>query len=143
TTYCIYCQEHGETTVAVTWCSVCDDALCEKCYGAHNCTPSFRHHDVTDLSVEVKGKRKTMCKVHKQESLEFLCQDCKKAVCQKCCILYHRKCDAVVTIPSQMVIMKTELTEMKKSLSNKEGETKLRVTKQRLQEQREREIIIH
>ncbi|XP_046554956.1 uncharacterized protein LOC124264255 [Haliotis rubra] len=141
TTDCTYCQEHGETTVAVAWCSVCDDALCEKCYGAHNCTPSFRHHDVTDLSeeVKVKGKRKAMCKVHKQESLEFLCQDCKKAVCQKCCILYHRKCDAVVTIPSQMVIMKTELTEMIKSLTKKEDETKFRVKEQKLQEQRERD----
>ncbi|XP_046564347.1 tripartite motif-containing protein 55-like [Haliotis rubra] len=141
TTNCTYCQEHGETTVAVAWCSVCDDALCEKCTGAHNRIPSFRHHDVTDLSgeVKVKGKRKAMCKEHKQESLEFLCQDCKKAVCQKCCILYHRKCDAVVTITSQMVTMKTELTEMKKSLSKKEGETKLRVKEQKLQEQRERD----
>ncbi|XP_046554914.1 uncharacterized protein LOC124264216 [Haliotis rubra] len=141
TTNCTYCQEHGETTVAVAWCSVCVDALCEKCTGAHNCIPSFRHHDVTDLSgeVKVKGKRKAMCTEHKQESLEFLCQDCKKAVCQKCCILYHRKCDAVVTIPSQMVTMKTDLTEMRKSLSKKEGETKLRVKEQKLQEQRERD----
>ncbi|XP_046554924.1 E3 ubiquitin/ISG15 ligase TRIM25-like [Haliotis rubra] len=141
TTNCTYCQEHGETTLAVACCSVCDDALCEKCTGAHNRIPSFRNHDVTDLSgeVKVKGKRKAMCKEHKQESLEFLCQDCKKAVCQKCCILYHRKCDAVVTITSQMVTMKTELTEMKKSLSNKEGETTLRVKEQKLQEQRERD----
>ncbi|XP_046554842.1 uncharacterized protein LOC124264146 [Haliotis rubra] len=141
TTNCTYCQEHGETTVAVAWCSVCDDALCEKCYGAHNRIPLFRHHDVTDLSgeVKVKGKRKAMCKEHQQESLEFLCQDCKKAVCQKCCILYHRKCDAVVTITSQMVTMKTDLTEMKKSLTKKEGESKLRVKKQKLQEQRERD----
>ncbi|XP_046554966.1 uncharacterized protein LOC124264268 [Haliotis rubra] len=141
TTNCTYCQEHGETTAAVAWCSVCDDALCEKCTGAHNRIPSFRHHDVTDLSgeVKVKGKRKAMCKEHKQESLEFLCQDCKKAVCQKCCIQYHRKCDAVVTITSQMVTMKTDLTEMKKSLSKKEDETKLRVKEQKLQEQRERD----
>ncbi|XP_048253332.1 tripartite motif-containing protein 2-like isoform X2 [Haliotis rufescens] len=136
TTYCTYCQEDGETTPAVVWCSVCDEALCDKCTGAHNRIPSFRQHDVTDLSGEVKAKGrqkvKVMCREHRQESLEFLCTDCKKAACQKCCIIYHRKCDAVVTITSQITTMKTQLRKIKKALSKKEDEMKLRVNEKDL-----------
>ncbi|XP_067652639.1 E3 ubiquitin-protein ligase TRIM56-like [Haliotis asinina] len=134
---CAYCQGRGDTSLAVAWCSVCDDALCEKCYGVHNCSPSGR--DVTDVSREVKVNRKTKCKEHKQESLQLLCKDCKTAMCQKCCLLYHGKCIAVGTISSQMETMKTELKEVKKSLSKKEKELKHRVKEQKLQEQRERD----
>ncbi|XP_048253329.1 tripartite motif-containing protein 2-like isoform X2 [Haliotis rufescens] len=138
TTYCTYCQGDGETTPAVVWCSVCDEALCDKCTGAHNRIPSFRQHDVTDLSGEVKAKGrqkvKVMCREHKQESLEFLCTDCKKAACQKCCIIYHRKCDAVVTITSQIMTMKRQLRAVKKALSKKEDKMKLRVNEKKLKE---------
>ncbi|XP_046361742.2 tripartite motif-containing protein 2-like [Haliotis rufescens] len=126
TTYCAYCKEDGETTPAAVWCSVCDDALCEKCVRVHSRIPSTRHHDVTDLCGEVKVQRmrKVMCDEHKQECIEFVCKDCRKAVCHKCCTLHHRKCDLVVTIESEILPMKTELTKKKETLSKKQEDTK-------------------
>ncbi|XP_046563072.1 E3 ubiquitin-protein ligase TRIM33-like [Haliotis rubra] len=124
--FCAFCKEGRETTPAVVWCSVCDDALCEKCVRVHNRIPATRHHDVTELcgEVRVKRKRNVMCKEHKQECVEFLCEDCEKMVCYKCCIIYHRKCDSFVTIESQIETMRSELKKKKEALSKKQEDTK-------------------
>ncbi|XP_071091573.1 protein wech-like [Haliotis cracherodii] len=132
TTYCSYCKEEGETTPATSWCSVCDDALCERCIRMHKRIPSSRHHDVVDLSGEtkVKVKRKVMCNVHKDENIKYICKDCKTAVCQTCCTIHHRKCDLVVEIESEIPAMKTELRRNKEDLLKKHDEMKTHVRKQ-------------
>ncbi|XP_046584600.1 tripartite motif-containing protein 45-like [Haliotis rubra] len=132
TTNCSYCKEEGETIPATSWCSVCDDALCERCTRMHQRIPSFRHHDVVDLSGEtrVKVKRKVMCKVHKDENIKYLCKDCKTAVCQTCCTIHHRKCELVVEIESEIPAMKFELRKNKKNLLMKHNEMKTHVGKQ-------------
>ncbi|XP_048254973.1 protein wech-like isoform X3 [Haliotis rufescens] len=132
TTHCSYCKEEGETTPASSWCSVCDDALCERCIRVHRRIPSSRHHDVVDLSGEtkVKVKRKVMCKVHKDENIKYICKDCKTAVCQTCCIIHHRKCDLVVEIESEIPAMKTELRKNKEDLLKKHNEMKTHVRTQ-------------
>ncbi|XP_046584614.1 E3 ubiquitin-protein ligase Midline-1-like [Haliotis rubra] len=132
TTNCSYCKEEGETTPATSWCSVCDDALCERCTRMHQRIPSSRNHDIVDLSSEtkVKVKRKVMCKVHKDENIKYLCKDCKTAVCQTCCIIHHRKCDMVVEIESEIPAMKTELKKNKENLLKKHDEMKTYVGKQ-------------
>ncbi|XP_048254976.1 protein wech-like [Haliotis rufescens] len=132
TTHCSYCKEEGETTPATSWCSVCDDALCERCIRVHRRIPSSRHHDVVDLSGEtkVKVKRKVMCKVHKDENIKYICKDCQTAVCQTCCIIHHRKCDLVVEIESEIPAMKTELRKNKEDLLKKYNEMKTHVRTQ-------------
>ncbi|XP_048255033.1 protein wech-like [Haliotis rufescens] len=132
TTHCSYCKEEGETTPATSWCSICDDALCERCIRVHRRIPSFRHHDVVDMSGEtkVRVKRKVMCKIHKDESIKYICKDCKTAVCQKCCTIHHRKCDLVVEIESEIPAMKTELRRNKADLLKKQDEMKTHVKKQ-------------
>ncbi|XP_046584612.1 uncharacterized protein LOC124291606 isoform X2 [Haliotis rubra] len=98
----------------------------------HQRIPSFRHHDVVDLSGEtrVKVKRKVMCKVHKDENIKYLCKDCKTAVCQTCCTIHHRKCELVVEIESEIPAMKIELSKNKKNLLKKHNEMKTHVGKQ-------------
>ncbi|XP_071083287.1 protein wech-like [Haliotis cracherodii] len=132
TTHCSYCKEEGETTPATSWCSVCDDALCERCIRVHRRIPSTRHHDVVDLSGEtkVRVKRKVMCKIHKDENIKYICKDCKTAVCQTCCTIHHRKCDLVVEIESEIPPMKTELRRNKEDLLKKQDEMKTHVGKQ-------------
>ncbi|XP_046552221.1 E3 ubiquitin-protein ligase TRIM56-like [Haliotis rubra] len=132
TTNCSYCKEEGETTPATSWCSVCDDALCEQCTRMHQRIPSSRHHDVVDLSGETRAKvkRKVMCKVHKNKRIKYLCKDCNTAVCQTCCTIHHRKCDMVVEIESEIPAMKTELKRNKENLLKKHDEMKRYVRKQ-------------
>ncbi|XP_048254880.1 probable E3 ubiquitin-protein ligase MID2 [Haliotis rufescens] len=129
---CSYCKDDGETTPADVWCSVCDDAFCQKCARVHNRIPATRHHDVTDLFREVKVERKgkVMCKEHKNEHTKFLCKDCKKAVCHTCCTIYHRKCDQVVTIESEIQTMKSVIAKARGELSLKQDEAKTHVEKQ-------------
>ncbi|XP_046584604.1 uncharacterized protein LOC124291603 isoform X2 [Haliotis rubra] len=98
----------------------------------HQRIPSFRHHDIIDLSGEtkVKVKRKVMCKVHKDENIKYLCKDCKTAVCQTCCTIHHRKCEMVVEIESDIPAIKTELKRNKENLLKKHDEMKTYVGKQ-------------
>ncbi|XP_046584574.1 E3 ubiquitin-protein ligase TRIM56-like [Haliotis rubra] len=126
TTNCSYCKEEGETTPATSWCSVCDDVLCERCTRMHQRIPSTRHHDVVDLSGEtkVKVKRNVMCKVHKNKSIKYLCKDCKTAVCQACCTIHHRKCELVVEIESEIPAMKTELKRNRGNVLKMQDEVK-------------------
>ncbi|XP_048253267.1 uncharacterized protein LOC124120680 [Haliotis rufescens] len=133
TASCCYCREEGEITPAVVWCLVCDEALCDKCTGAHNRIPSLRKHKVIDLSGEVKvrRRRKVTCKEHKDETIKYLCKDCKKAVCQICCTIYHRKCDSVVTLESEMMAVKTELVKMKETLSRRRHKRNTEVQKKK------------
>ncbi|XP_046376122.2 tripartite motif-containing protein 2-like [Haliotis rufescens] len=124
TTNCSYCIQEGETTPASVWCYVCDDALCGRCVRVHNRIPSSRHHDVTVLSREVKVKRRrtVMCKEHTDESIKLLCKDCKKALCQTCCTIYHRKCESVVSLGVEIRAMKAVLTRATGNLSRRKDE---------------------
>ncbi|XP_048253813.1 uncharacterized protein LOC124126598 [Haliotis rufescens] len=133
TTYCRYCKEEGETTPATSWCSVCDDALCERCVRMHNRNPSSRHHDVVDMSREVKIKsmEKVVCKEHKDEHIKLICRDCKKAICQTCCITYHKMCESVVEMESEMPAIKSELTRKRDNLLKKCDKIQILVDKQK------------
>ncbi|XP_046550605.1 uncharacterized protein LOC124260357 isoform X2 [Haliotis rubra] len=122
TTNCTCCHAEGETTPASVWCSVCDESLCDRCARMHKRFPSTRHHDVLDLSGEVNipRKRKVMCNEHKDECVKFLCKDCKKLTCQTCCIIYHRKCESVVTLESELPALKSKLLNEKENIRQKQ-----------------------
>ncbi|XP_046345673.1 tripartite motif-containing protein 2-like [Haliotis rufescens] len=129
TKYCTCCQREGETTPASVWCSICDDALCDVCERVHRRISSTRHHDTIDLSSEViiPRKRKVMCNEHKDECIKFLCKDCKKVICQTCCIIYHRKCDSVVTLESELPALKSQLLNEKENIMKKQIQMKVKV----------------
>ncbi|XP_046583604.1 protein wech-like isoform X2 [Haliotis rubra] len=122
TTNCTWCHAEGETTPASVWCSVCDESMCDRCARMHKRLPSIRHHDVIDLSGEVNipRKRKVMCSEHKDECVKFLCKDCKKLTCQTCCIIYHRKCESVVTLESEFPALKSKLLNEKENILKKQ-----------------------
>ncbi|XP_046571376.1 uncharacterized protein LOC124279579 [Haliotis rubra] len=112
-TCCTICQQLGETTPGVLWCPECEVVLCDKCVKTHRVTPISLNHDLCDLSCRSKVKRRIKCTEHKSNRVEFHCQDCGKAACQTCCIIYHRACKAVVTIESMKPRMKAALMEKK------------------------------
>ncbi|XP_071108171.1 tripartite motif-containing protein 2-like [Haliotis cracherodii] len=108
---CTLCDQLGETTPAISWCPDCEVTLCERCVKMHRASPSSRDHVPCDLSGDIKvmKRRKVMCQEHKDEQVKYLCKDCNMTLCQSCCVVYHRKCESVVTINSQVARMKSEL----------------------------------
>ncbi|XP_046571329.1 uncharacterized protein LOC124279547 isoform X2 [Haliotis rubra] len=110
-TCCTICQQLGETTQGALWCAECEVVLCDKCVKIHRVTPTLLNHDLCDLSSRSKVKRRIKCTEHKSNRVEFHCQDCGKAACQTCCIIYHRACKTVVTIESMKPGMKAALME--------------------------------
>ncbi|XP_046549846.1 E3 ubiquitin-protein ligase TRIM71-like [Haliotis rubra] len=126
---CTFCHREGGTTPATVWCSVCDDALCDECARAHSRISSTRHHDTTDLTSEaiIPRKRNIKCKEHKDENIKFLCKDCKKVTCHTCCVIYHRKCESVVTLESELPALKSQLLNKKKTISKKQIQMEAKV----------------
>ncbi|XP_048247900.1 uncharacterized protein LOC124121199 [Haliotis rufescens] len=118
TNNCNFCDEDGETTPANAWCVECNVSLCDGCLKAHRSIPATRHHDVSDLSrdVKVKTRRKPMCKEHPDQRMQFYCKDCKKLQCQSCCILYHRKCEPIVSLESVLPEMQNTLQTVQQKL---------------------------
>ncbi|XP_048248556.1 tripartite motif-containing protein 2-like [Haliotis rufescens] len=118
---CSVCEKLGETTPGASWCSQCQVSLCERCVKIHRASPASHDHEICDLSgeVKVKRRRKVMCREHKDEVIKLVCKDCHKAVCQTCCVVYHRKCESVVTIQSMLPNLKYHLRRHAKQLSKK------------------------
>ncbi|XP_067673052.1 tripartite motif-containing protein 2-like [Haliotis asinina] len=119
--FCWVCDELGEITPGTFWCSECEVPLCKRCAKMHRANPASRDHEVCDLSGEekVKRRRKAVCREHNGEVIKFVCKDCHKAVCQTCCIIYHRKCESVVTMESLKPTMKFHLRKSVHVLSKK------------------------
>ncbi|XP_048253261.1 uncharacterized protein LOC125371672 [Haliotis rufescens] len=131
TNNCNLCDEDGETTPANAWCVECNVSLCDGCLKAHRRIPATRHHDVSDLSrdVKVKKRRKPMCKEHPDQRMQFYCKDCKKLQCQSCCILYHRKCESIVSLESVLPEMQNTLQSVKQKLESDLATSNTRLAK--------------
>ncbi|XP_046353095.2 uncharacterized protein LOC124132955 [Haliotis rufescens] len=119
--HCSMCIAIGKTTPRAWWCHECEVSLCKTCLKMHHASPISRDHEVADLSEggPVKKTRKVMCKEHKKEAVSLVCRDCHKAVCPSCCVVYHRRCDSVVTIHSMITTIKYHLTKRRNMMANK------------------------
>ncbi|XP_048244422.1 protein wech-like isoform X2 [Haliotis rufescens] len=109
---CHPCQDLGESHPANSYCQDCDVPLCERCVKMHASLPGTSNHVIADLGRAVKVTRRQMCTEH-NKVMDFCCRECNKAICHKCCVTYHRKCDSVVTIQSIMSEMRSVLTRNK------------------------------
>ncbi|XP_067671319.1 tripartite motif-containing protein 2-like [Haliotis asinina] len=119
--FCWVCEKLGEITPGTFWCSECDVILCERCVKMHHASPASHDHEISDLSGEEGAKRRRMvvCREHKGEIIKFVCKDCDKVACPTCCIIYHRKCESVVTMESLKPTIKFHLRKSVHVLSKK------------------------
>ncbi|XP_071078595.1 E3 ubiquitin-protein ligase TRIM56-like [Haliotis cracherodii] len=115
---CHPCHDLGESHPANSYCQDCDVPLCERCVKMHPSLPATSNHVIAGLCGTVKVPRRQRCAEH-NEVMDFCCKDCNRAICPKCCIIYHRKCDSVVTIQSIM-------SEMRRVLRHNKGLIKQR-----------------
>ncbi|XP_048253168.1 E3 ubiquitin-protein ligase TRIM56-like [Haliotis rufescens] len=129
---CHPCQNLGESYPANSYCQDCDVPLCERCVKMHASLPSMSNHVIADLGETVKVTRRQRCTEH-NEVMDFCCRDCNKAICPKCCIIYHRRCDSVVTIQSMMSEMRSVLTHNKGLIKESFDDTERSLQQQKSQ----------
>jgi hypothetical protein len=101
---CDPCQENSKIAVAMSFCSECTEALCERCTETHQAMKITRHHKVISIE-EARAMPRSLaanayvsCPVHMGESMKVFCVDHNKPCCNTCVATQHRKCDNVATI---------------------------------------------
>ena len=93
------CNSCDESNPATSFCFVCQSFMCESCFQAHQRLKATRDHrnvlidKLQAQDVQELIERPIMCskKYHKDQPLEFYCQDCKVLICQKCSVVSHNR----------------------------------------------------
>ena len=93
------CSNCDENAPAASFCFECKTFLCSACLAAHNRMKASRSHRQTPLNNLAAGdvkeliQRPVMCEKqnHRQEPLEFYCQDCQVCICNKCSATTHNQ----------------------------------------------------
>lgn len=131
---CDICVRQEQNVVATTWCSDCNDALCQTCAQVHLHVKVTSGHAVTPLEemrkqpleVVMRKKSKVNCDKH-GENITLFCVDCKDPLCVQCMAVSHRRCENVVTV-NDAVTSRTDvdkildtLRSLQLSLDNVDG----------------------
>lgn len=99
--FCGHCDNN-----AVNRCLDCNDVFCSECINDHMKNPFTKQHNIIGLgnritpigsisaasmqhSVSLHSSNEPQCDVH-CEALRFLCETCKKIVCQECTLKDHK-----------------------------------------------------
>ena len=93
------CNSCDESNPATSYCFVCQSFMCESCFQAHQRLKATKDHrnvlidKLQAQDVQELIERPIMCskKYHKDQPLEFYCQDCKVLICQKCSVVSHNR----------------------------------------------------
>ncbi|XP_068675931.1 E3 ubiquitin-protein ligase TRIM71-like [Montipora foliosa] len=93
------CNSCGENNTATCYCFVCQDFLCASCFEAHQRLKASRGHrnvlidKLQAQDVQELIHRPVMCsqQYHKDQPLEFYCEDCKVLICHKCTVVSHNR----------------------------------------------------
>ena len=100
---CSACSRHSTATtelaVAVVFCVVCEDKLCNACADAHRKLRITTDHRLVQLDQDLMTKlsearqsKQTCCQEHSDQACTLFCRDteCYKPICLKCAVLTHK-----------------------------------------------------
>ena len=112
------CSNCDENVPAASFCFACKIFLCSACLAAHNRMKTSRAHRQSSLEnlaaddVEELIQRPVMCGKpnHKQEPLEYYCQDCQVCICLRCSATDHNQ-HVKLDIADAADQHKTEITQ--------------------------------
>ncbi|XP_052084278.1 E3 ubiquitin-protein ligase Midline-1-like [Mytilus californianus] len=112
---CNACELSNVKQKAVSWCTVCQEALCFSCENCHRkFKMSSRHKILTlqelqkDMTASVSGI--ITCEDHLDKFVEIFCVDHGKPCCTVCATVKHRKCEKVVIIEAAAGIKESKQT---------------------------------
>nr|XP_054768101.1 E3 ubiquitin/ISG15 ligase TRIM25-like [Lytechinus pictus] len=89
---CLGCKLQGD---AVSFCRTCHTYICDKCLHCHQYLSVFEYHEIVSMDDVIEGKVSIghlfeKCSIHKQETKDMFCEDCKVHVCHKCVLVGHK-----------------------------------------------------
>lgn len=100
---CNVCELSNINQEAVSWCSVCQEALCTVCENCHRKFKISSNHKIITLQ-EVQRDRISYvsglptCEYHLEKFVEMFCVDHGQPCCTICAIVKHRECEKVIGI---------------------------------------------
>ena len=91
---CEPCFKATKYSVAVKYCSDCDESLCPDCFSVHGTFKAFMSHYVIDaqVSADKSFELNQFCSDHKDMVLDFYCSDHDDICCKSCIADEHRTC---------------------------------------------------
>lgn len=100
--FCGPCNEENKKVLAISWCTVCMDAMCESCTASHKRFKPCKNHHTVPIENMVKEQATEIdfdehCMQHEGKTLEVYCLDHRQMCCVICLATQHRKCEHVST----------------------------------------------
>ena len=94
---CERCSRATKSSVAVKYCSDCDESLCPDCFIVHGTFKGFMSHHVIDaqVSADISFELNKFCSDHKDMVLDFYCSDHDDICCKSCIADEHRTCGKI------------------------------------------------
>ena len=94
---CEPCFRTTKSSVAVKYCSDCDESLCPDCFSVHGTFKAFLSHHVIDaqVSADISFELNKFCSDHKDMILDFYCSDHDDICCKSCIADVHRICGKI------------------------------------------------
>ena len=94
---CEPCSRATKFSMAVKYCSDCDESLCSDCFSVHGTFKAFITHHVIDaqVSADISFELNKFCSDHKDMVLDFYCFDHDDICCKSCIADEHRICGKI------------------------------------------------
>ena len=93
----IKCSSCERSLPAITWCTECENSLCEQCNDAHQMMKAFKSHQTIAVEEFVKNPKLVLstpekpeaCKSHSKQALDLYCKTCSSLICRDCTLKDH------------------------------------------------------
>ena len=78
-----------------SYCSDCQNYLCQDCIHAHKRFKAYRGHKVIPIqeldAATLQSSQIQYCAIHKNEAIKLYCETCMKLICRDCTLVDHRQ----------------------------------------------------
>ncbi|CAG2254017.1 TRIM56 [Mytilus edulis] len=101
---CNSCQINNDMKMAISWCTICEEAFCEQCAKCHKSFKVSAKHKLISFNEiqlgnsDLKISEVLSCEEHPDKIVEVYCEDHSMPCCTLCATLSHRKCENVISI---------------------------------------------
>ena len=93
----IKCSNCERGIPAITWCTECENSLCEQCNNAHQMMKAFKSHKTVTVEEFIRNPKLVLltpekseaCKSHSKQTLDLYCKTCSSLICRDCTLKDH------------------------------------------------------